>query len=82
MVVLLVLRLVLILLPEVGPVLADAVGDALLLAGQGGAEHAIHSAPVAHIQAATQPALVLLQQRHQGRPLALDVRLHLFGVEI
>ena len=60
-VVLLVLRLVGLLLPEVSAVLADPVGDAPLLGGQGGAHHAVHGPPVAHVQAATQPALVLLQ---------------------
>ena len=60
-VVLLVLRLVGLLLPEVSAVLADPVGDAPLLGGQGGAHHAVHGPPVAHVQAATQTALVLLQ---------------------
>lgn len=58
--VLLVLGLVLVLLPKVGPAPADAVADASLLVGQGGAEHAVHGAPVVHLKAATQPALVLL----------------------
>ena len=60
----LVLGLVLLLLPEVGPVLADAVGDGTLLVGEGSAEHAVHGASVAHLQAAAQPALVLLHQQH------------------
>lgn len=61
MVVLLVVRLVGLLLPEVSAVLADPVGDAPLLGGQGGAHHAVHGPPAGHVQAATQPALVLLQ---------------------
>lgn len=62
-VVLLVLGLILLLFPEVCPAPADAVGDASLLVGQGSAEHTVHGAPVAHLQAAAQPAFVLLQQQ-------------------
>ena len=65
-VVLLVLGLVLFLLPEVRPVFADPVGDTPLLGSQGGAHHAVHGSPTAHIQAATQPPLVLLQQPITG----------------
>ena len=65
-VVLLVLGLVLFLLPEVRPVFADPVGDTPLLGSQGGAHHAVHGSPAAHIQAATQPPLVLLQQPITG----------------
>ena len=65
-VVLLVLGLVLFLLPEVSPVFADSVGNTPLLGRQGGAHHAVHRSPVAHIQAATQPPLVLLQQPIMG----------------
>lgn len=64
MVVLLVLGLILLLFPEVCPAPADAVGDASLLVGQGSAEHTVHGAPVAHLQAAAQPALVLLHRQH------------------
>ena len=66
-IVLLVLRLVLLLFPEVSSVFADTVGDALLLVGQGGAEHAVHGPSIAHVQTSTQPALVLLQC-HQNPP--------------
>ena len=65
-IVLLVLGLVLFLLPEVSPVLADSVGDTPLLGSQGGAHHAVHGPPAAHVQAATQPPLVLLQQPIRG----------------
>jgi len=61
-VVLLVLGSVLVFLPEVSTVLADPVGDAPLLGRQRGAHHAVHGTPASHIQASTQPALVLLQQ--------------------
>jgi len=60
-VVLLVLGLILFLLPEVSAVFADSVGDTPLLSSQGRAHHAVHGSPITHIQAATQPPLVLLQ---------------------
>ena len=65
-IVLLVLGLILFLLPKVSAVLADSVGDTPLLSSQGGAHHAVHGSPVAHVQAATQPPLVLLQQPIMG----------------
>ena len=65
-VVLLVLGLVLFLLPEISAVFADSVGDTPLLGSQGGAHHAVHGSPAGHIQAATQPPLVLLQQPIRG----------------
>ncbi len=66
-VVLLILGLILFLLPEVSPVLADSMGDTPLLGCQGGAHHAVHGPPAGHVQAATQPALVLLQQPIMGQ---------------
>jgi len=71
-VVLFVLGLILFLLPEVSPVFADSVGDTPLLSSQGGAHHAVHGPPVAHVQAATQPPLVLLQQPIMGKDLRVQ----------
>ena len=70
----LVFGLVVGLLPEVCSVLADAVGDALLLVGQRGAEHAVHG-PSLNVQAPTQSALVLLHS-HTACNSASTRRLH------
>lgn len=68
----LVLGLVGLLLPEVGPVSADAVGDPPVLVGQGGAEHAVHGTTITHLQAAAQPTLVLLHQHTMSGLACID----------